>query len=49
MAFSIKRKKTRQIKVGDVSVGGTAPVSVQSMTNTFTQDVQSTVSQIHRL
>jgi (E)-4-hydroxy-3-methylbut-2-enyl-diphosphate synthase len=49
MVFSIKRKKTRQIKVGDVSVGGTAPVAVQSMTNTFTQDVQSTVSQIHRL
>ena len=49
MVFSIKRKKTRQIKVGNVSVGGTAPISVQSMTNTFTQDVQSTVSQIHRL
>ena len=49
MAFSIKRIKTRQIKVGNVSVGGTAPVAVQSMTNTFTQDVQSTVLQIHRL
>ena len=49
MPFSIKRIKTRQIKVGDVSVGGTAPVAVQSMTNTFTQDIQSTVSQIHRL
>ncbi len=49
MPFSIKRIKTRQIKVGDVSVGGTAPVAVQSMTNTFTRDVKSTVSQIHRL
>jgi (E)-4-hydroxy-3-methylbut-2-enyl-diphosphate synthase len=49
MSFSIKRKKTRRIKVGNVSVGGTAPVVVQSMTNTFTQDVQSTVAQIHRL
>jgi len=49
MPFSIKRKKTREIKVGNVSVGGTAPVIVQSMTNTFTQDVQSTVAQIHRL
>jgi len=49
MPFSIKRKKTRRIKVGNVSVGGTAPVIVQSMTNTFTQDVPSTISQIHRL
>jgi len=49
MPFSIKRKKTRRIKVGDVAVGGTAPVVVQSMTNTFTQDVPSTISQIHGL
>jgi (E)-4-hydroxy-3-methylbut-2-enyl-diphosphate synthase len=49
MHFSINRKKTRRIMVGNVSVGGTAPVVVQSMTNTFTQDVQSTVAQIHRL
>jgi (E)-4-hydroxy-3-methylbut-2-enyl-diphosphate synthase len=49
MPFSIKRKITREIKVGNVSVGGTAPVRVQSMTNTFTQDVQSTVAQIRRL
>ena len=49
MAFSIKRKKTREIKVGNVSIGGMAPVVVQSMTNTLTQDIGSTVSQIHRL
>ena len=49
MPFLIKRKKTRQIKVGNVKVGGTAPVAVQSMTNTFTQDIPTTVSQIHRL
>ncbi|MCG6972374.1 MAG: flavodoxin-dependent (E)-4-hydroxy-3-methylbut-2-enyl-diphosphate synthase [Desulfobacterales bacterium] len=49
MPFSIERKKTRKIRVGNVCVGGTAPVSVQSMTNTFTQDVPSTVAQIHRL
>jgi (E)-4-hydroxy-3-methylbut-2-enyl-diphosphate synthase len=49
MPFSIKRKKTRRISVGNVSIGGMAPVVVQSMTNTFTQDIQSTVSQIHRL
>jgi (E)-4-hydroxy-3-methylbut-2-enyl-diphosphate synthase len=48
MSF-IKRKKTDQIRVGTVTVGGTAPVSVQSMTNTFTQDVSSTVAQIKRL
>jgi (E)-4-hydroxy-3-methylbut-2-enyl-diphosphate synthase len=45
----IKRKKKRQITVGKVKVGGLAPVSVQSMTNTFTQDVTATVLQIKRL
>ena len=49
MPFFIKRKNTRQIKVGDVKVGGNAPVVVQSMTNTFTQDVPATVSQIQHL
>ncbi|MCK5227468.1 MAG: flavodoxin-dependent (E)-4-hydroxy-3-methylbut-2-enyl-diphosphate synthase [Desulfobulbaceae bacterium] len=44
-----KRKQTRQIRVGAVPVGGDAPVSVQSMTNTDTHDVEATVSQIHRL
>ncbi len=45
----MNRKKTRQIRVGDVAVGGTAPISVQSMTNTLTSDVSATVSQIHQL
>jgi (E)-4-hydroxy-3-methylbut-2-enyl-diphosphate synthase len=45
----IKRKKTRQITVGKVKIGGSAPIAVQSMTNTPTQDVASTVSQIKRL
>lgn len=49
MSFLKKRKKTRQVKVGHLKVGGTAPVVVQSMTNTFTQDIEATVSQIHRL
>ncbi|MDL1964096.1 MAG: flavodoxin-dependent (E)-4-hydroxy-3-methylbut-2-enyl-diphosphate synthase [Deltaproteobacteria bacterium] len=49
MPFTIDRKKTRQIKVGEVKIGGGAPVAVQSMTNTFTQDIASTVSQIRRL
>ena len=42
----IKRKKTRKIKVGNISVGGESPISVQSMTNTITSDVKSTVKQI---
>ncbi|MBW2738641.1 MAG: flavodoxin-dependent (E)-4-hydroxy-3-methylbut-2-enyl-diphosphate synthase, partial [Deltaproteobacteria bacterium] len=49
MPFIINRKKTHQIKVGDVKIGGMAPIAVQSMTNTFTQDIASTVSQIRRL
>jgi (E)-4-hydroxy-3-methylbut-2-enyl-diphosphate synthase len=49
MPFIKQRKKTRQIKVGDVKVGGMAPITVQSMTNTYTQDVTATVSQIRRL
>jgi (E)-4-hydroxy-3-methylbut-2-enyl-diphosphate synthase len=49
MAFVIKRKKTRQVKVGNVMIGGLAPVSVQSMTNTYTQDIAATVSQIEQL
>ena len=40
---------TRQIRVGDVLVGGGAPVSIQSMCNTPTQDVGATVAQIKRL
>lgn len=40
---------TRQILVGNVPVGGGAPVSIQSMCNTPTQDVAATVAQIHRL
>jgi len=49
MSFLTKRKNTRQIHVGDVKVGGLAPITVQSMTNTYTQDVAATVSQINRL
>lgn len=45
----IKRKKTRQIKVGDVAIGGDSPIVVQSMTNTDTRDVAITVEQITRL
>ena len=45
----IKRKKTKKIKVGKVEVGGDAPISVQSMTNTNTTDIKKTVKQIHEL
>ena len=45
-ASPIKRRKSRQIMVGNVPVGGDAPISVQSMTNTETCDVQATVGQI---
>jgi (E)-4-hydroxy-3-methylbut-2-enyl-diphosphate synthase len=45
----IKRRKTRQIKVGSVFIGGDAPISVQSMTNTDTAHADATVKQIKRL
>ncbi len=45
----INRKRTREIKVGNVIVGGKSKVSVQSMTNTLTTDIKSTINQIHSL
>ncbi|MBK9947833.1 MAG: flavodoxin-dependent (E)-4-hydroxy-3-methylbut-2-enyl-diphosphate synthase [Nitrospira sp.] len=45
----ISRRKTRQIQVGSVKIGGDAPVSVQSMCSTDTRDVAATVAQIHQL
>lgn len=45
----IKRRQSRKIMVGNVAVGGDAPISVQSMTNTETCDVAATVAQIKRL
>ncbi|RLA45670.1 MAG: 4-hydroxy-3-methylbut-2-en-1-yl diphosphate synthase [Gammaproteobacteria bacterium] len=45
----IKRRQSRQVMVGDVPVGGDAPISVQSMTNTETTDVVATVAQIKRI
>lgn len=44
-----RRKRTKKIHVGSVEIGGGAPISVQSMTNTDTRDVKATVSQIRRL
>ncbi len=43
----IERRKSREIRLGDVRVGGDAPISVQSMTNTDTSDVAATVAQIN--
>ena len=43
------RRVSRQVKIGHVSVGGTAPVMVQSMTNTDTADIQATVAQVNAL
>lgn len=45
----IKRRKTRQINLGEVAIGGGAPISVQSMTNTDTGEADKTIAQIHRL
>ncbi|MCF8095902.1 MAG: flavodoxin-dependent (E)-4-hydroxy-3-methylbut-2-enyl-diphosphate synthase [Desulfobacteraceae bacterium] len=49
MPLAIKRKNTRQIRVGSLNIGGGAPIAVQSMTNTQTADISATVSQIRRL
>ncbi|MHC1725056.1 MAG: flavodoxin-dependent (E)-4-hydroxy-3-methylbut-2-enyl-diphosphate synthase [Syntrophobacteraceae bacterium] len=46
---TFRRRISRQIFIGDVAVGGGAPVSVQSMTNTDTRDWRATVDQINRL
>jgi (E)-4-hydroxy-3-methylbut-2-enyl-diphosphate synthase len=45
----IHRRKSRQIHVGSVAVGGDAPIAVQSMTNTLTTDVRATIAQVHAL
>src|SRR5712691_13550812 len=43
------RRKTRQVRVGDVTIGGDAPISIQSMTTTKTADIDSTLQQIASL
>ena len=45
----IKRRKTKEINVGDVKVGGNNPISVQSMTNTLTKDIKKTINQINKI
>ena len=45
----IKRKKTKEINVGKVKVGGNNPITVQSMTNTLTTDIKATINQINEV
>ena len=45
----IQRRKTRQVKVGNVLIGGDAPVSVQSMTSGYTYEIDKCVAEIHKL
>ena len=45
----IKRRKTKEIKVGKVKIGGDNPISVQSMTNTLTTDIKDTIKQINEI
>src|SRR5580692_5204083 len=45
----IERRKSRQIHVGPVPIGGDAPIAVQSMTNTLTSDAKATIEQIRQL
>ena len=45
----IKRRKTKQISIGNIKIGGDAPISVQSMCNTDTRDTKTTLTQIHEL
>lgn len=47
--MTINKKKTREIKIGSVKIGGDNPVAIQSMTNTPTKDVEATVNQILEL
>ena len=46
---NISRRKSKSIKVGNVKIGDNAPISVQTMTNTLTQDITSTINQIRRI
>ncbi|MEZ5779771.1 MAG: flavodoxin-dependent (E)-4-hydroxy-3-methylbut-2-enyl-diphosphate synthase [Paracoccaceae bacterium] len=45
---NVDRRRSRQIMVGKVAVGGDAPISVQTMTNTITSDVKATIEQVQR-
>ena len=46
---NINRRKSRSINIGNIKIGNGSPISVQTMTNTPTIDIQSTLSQIKRI
>src|SRR5215210_1992875 len=48
-AYAYRRRPTRVVMVGDVGVGGSNPIRIQSMTTTRTQDVEGTIAQAERL
>ena len=47
--MKIKRRKSREVKIGNITIGGANPVAVQSMAKTFTSDLPATLRQIQRL
>ena len=47
--ITVKRKKTKEIRVGDIGIGGDNPIRIQSMANTKTKDAAATAAQINRL
>src|SRR5438105_8678752 len=47
--FAYQRRKSREVQIGNVAVGGTQPIRVQTMTTTRTQDVDGTLAQTIRL
>jgi (E)-4-hydroxy-3-methylbut-2-enyl-diphosphate synthase len=49
LCYPLRRRKTRQVSVGNVVIGGGAPIVVQSMTKTDTRDIKATLSQIRRM
>lgn len=49
METTIGRKPTRKVRVGELFIGGDAPITIQSMTNTRTSDAQATIAQIQKL
>ena len=49
MNYNLVRRKTRTVKIGKLNIGGNAPIAIQSMTNTDTHDVPSTIAQIKAL
>lgn len=49
MIYNEIRRKTREVKIGGVTIGGNAPIAIQSMTNTDTHDAKATINQIKRL